>query len=73
MAAILSAALMLEHLGHSEAAQAVEEAVAESLREGSTTLDLGGGLTTAEVGDAVVLGLGRIAAGRQPAPAAPAR
>ena len=39
------------HLGHGEAARAVEEAVAESLRRDRTTADLGGSLTTSEVGD----------------------
>ncbi len=51
VAAVLSAALMLEALGHAEAAQAVEAAVARSLADGRTTRDLGGSLTTAEVGD----------------------
>ncbi len=49
--AVLSAVLMLETLGHEEAARGVEEAVARSLREGRTTRDLGGSLATAEVGD----------------------
>jgi 3-isopropylmalate dehydrogenase len=49
--AVLSAALMLETLGHGEAAAEVERAVAQSLREGRTTPDLGGTLTTSEVGD----------------------
>jgi 3-isopropylmalate dehydrogenase len=48
---ILSAALMLDTLGHAEAARAIEEAVAASLRAGETTPDLGGQLTTSEVGD----------------------
>ncbi len=51
MAAVVSAALMLEDLGHREAAQAVEEAVVRCIRKGETTADLGGALTTAEVGD----------------------
>ena len=49
--AVLSAALMLEHLGHVEAAAAVEEAVAQALKRGDTTFDLGGSLSTSEVGD----------------------
>ncbi|HEX5760106.1 MAG TPA: 3-isopropylmalate dehydrogenase [Thermoanaerobaculia bacterium] len=49
--AVLSAALMLETLGHAEAAAEVERAVAQSLREGRTTADLGGTLTTSQVGD----------------------
>ena len=53
MAMILTAGMMLENLGHSEAAEAVEAAVVRALREGSTTADLGGSLTTTEVGDAI--------------------
>jgi len=52
--AILSAALMLEDLGHAEAAAEVEAAVAESLRQGQTSVDLGGALKTHEVGDWIV-------------------
>jgi len=49
--AILSAALMLDYLGHAGAAQAVEEAVARSLRDRQTTPDLEGSMTTSQVGD----------------------
>ncbi|PYQ59601.1 MAG: 3-isopropylmalate dehydrogenase [Acidobacteria bacterium] len=49
--AVLSAAMMLDYLGHREAVQAVEAAVARSMREGQTTPDLGGSLTTSQVGD----------------------
>ena len=49
--AVLSAGLMLETLGHDEAAAAIETAVRELLREGRTTVDVGGTLTTSEVGD----------------------
>ena len=49
--AVLSAALMLETLGHDEAAAAIETAVRELLREGRTTVDVGGTLTTSQVGD----------------------
>jgi len=51
--AILSLALMLDYLGHAEAAAEIERTVAQSLREGQTTPDLGGSLTTAQVGDLV--------------------
>ncbi|HEX6487920.1 MAG TPA: isocitrate/isopropylmalate dehydrogenase family protein [Candidatus Dormibacteraeota bacterium] len=51
--AILSGAMMLEHLGLKDAANAVEAAVRESIREGECTRDLGGSLTTSEAGDAV--------------------
>ena len=49
--AVLSAALMLDSLGHGEAAAAVEEAVRQTLVEGKTTADLGGALRTDQVGD----------------------
>ena len=51
MAAILSVSLLLEELGHAEAAAGVESAVVEALRTGVTTQDIGGRHTTAEVGD----------------------
>jgi len=51
VAAVLSAALLLDHLGHGGAAAAVEAAVAASLCAGFTTPDLGGSRGTAEVGD----------------------
>jgi 3-isopropylmalate dehydrogenase len=51
--AILSAALMLEYLGHAEAASAVERAVRESVAAGETTRDLGGSLSTTEAGEKI--------------------
>lgn len=51
MAAVLSVSLMLRDLGHEEAARAVEAAVERAVRAGATTADLGGKLTTTEVGD----------------------
>jgi tartrate dehydrogenase/decarboxylase/D-malate dehydrogenase len=55
LATILSAAMMLGHLGASEAAQQVERAVADVLADGRTrTPDLGGHSTTAEVTDALL-------------------
>ena len=51
--AILSAGLMLEYLGHAEAAGAVERAVRECVAAGETTRDLGGGLSTPEAGERV--------------------
>jgi len=53
LGAILSMALMLEDLGHLEAAQEVERAVTGALRAGETTVDLGGTLKTHEVGDRI--------------------
>lgn len=55
LAAILSAALMLEHLDQAAAADLIRQAVAELLRSrGPRTPDLGGQATTDQVGDAIV-------------------
>ena len=51
--AILSTALMLEYLGHAEAAAAVERAVREAIAEGHATRDLGGSLSTREAGEKI--------------------
>jgi 3-isopropylmalate dehydrogenase len=51
MAAVLSAAMMLEDHGAAAAAALVEEAVDTALHEGMTTPDLGGSSSTSEVGD----------------------
>jgi 3-isopropylmalate dehydrogenase len=51
--AILSAGLMLEYLGHAEAAGAIERAVREALAAGETTRDLGGALSTPEAGERI--------------------
>jgi 3-isopropylmalate dehydrogenase len=51
--AILSTALMLEYLGHAEAAAAVETAVRECIGAGETTRDLGGPLSTPEAGEKI--------------------
>ena len=51
--AILTAGLLLEHLGHAVEAAAIERAVGRSLREGRATADVGGSLSTSAVGDAV--------------------
>jgi 3-isopropylmalate dehydrogenase len=53
MGAILSAALMLDDLGHFAAANEIESAVAAAIRAGTTTRDLGGSMSTSEVGDAI--------------------
>jgi 3-isopropylmalate dehydrogenase len=52
--AILSAGMMVEHLGHHEMAVAIEGAVSSAIRAGECTRDLGGSLSTSEAGDAVV-------------------
>jgi tartrate dehydrogenase/decarboxylase/D-malate dehydrogenase len=55
LAAILSAAMMLEHLEQAQAARSVEGAVAAVLAEGKVrTPDLGGGSSTLEVAEAVI-------------------
>ena len=51
MAAILSAAMMLEFLGHANEARQIETAVAEAVRQEITTPDLGGNQGTRAVGD----------------------
>ena len=50
---ILTAAMMLEYLGHDAASRAVEKAVAEAVNAKETTRDLGGGLSTEESGAAI--------------------
>jgi 3-isopropylmalate dehydrogenase len=62
--AILSATLMLDYLGHSEAAKVIDEAVSRSFREGQTTPDLGGSLTTSQVGDLIARAASRPVAAR---------
>ncbi len=51
--AILTAALLLEHLGRLEEARRVEGAVVACIRTGRTAQELGGRMGTREVGDAV--------------------
>lgn len=51
--AILSAALMLETLGHPQAAEALDAAVLAAIRAGETTVDVGGTMTTSEVGSGI--------------------
>jgi tartrate dehydrogenase/decarboxylase/D-malate dehydrogenase len=58
LAAILSAGLLLDHLGLTASAAAVRSAVAKVLATGSVrTPDLGGRATTTQMGDAVVAAL----------------
>lgn len=52
--AILTAAMMLEYLGHAEAGAAIETAVRECLANQETTRDLSGALTTEEMGEAII-------------------
>ncbi len=53
IAAILSAAMMLEHLGHAGSAERIERAVVKAVMENVVTEDLGGRYGTREVGDFV--------------------
>ncbi len=54
IAAILTAAMMLEELGEPDAARSIRDAVADLVREGEVlTPDVGGSATTQEVGSAV--------------------
>jgi tartrate dehydrogenase/decarboxylase/D-malate dehydrogenase len=56
---IWSGAMMLEHLGHLDAAKAIEEAIETVLAEPSLhTPDMGGKATTAELGGAIAEALG---------------
>ena len=51
--AILTAGLMLEHLGYAKEGAVIENAVKQAVRDDKTTQDLGGKLGTKETGDAV--------------------
>ncbi len=51
LAAILAAGMMLDHLGWTDEAAAIQAAVRASVRENQTTRDLGGALGTREAGD----------------------
>jgi 3-isopropylmalate dehydrogenase len=52
--AILSGAMMVRHLGNPEMAGAIEGAVESAIRARECTRDIGGELSTAQAGDAVV-------------------
>ena len=59
IAQIWTGAMMLDHLGHTEAARSIEAAIARVLREGRIkTPDLGGDATTEAMGRALVDALG---------------
>src|SRR5579864_3039036 len=51
MGAMLTAAMMLAHLGFADAAARIESAVLEAVRQKKTTQDVGGSLGTKEVGE----------------------
>ncbi len=54
LAAILTAGMLLGHLGRTEDEQRIDAAVRRAVQEGATTPDLGGSLGTEQVGDRVV-------------------
>ncbi|HME81111.1 MAG TPA: tartrate dehydrogenase [Candidatus Eremiobacteraceae bacterium] len=54
---IWSGAMMLEHLGHADAADAVMKAIEAVLRDGPRTRDVGGRASTDEVGKAIAAAL----------------
>jgi 3-isopropylmalate dehydrogenase len=51
MGAILSAAMMLEHLGFAAEAKRTEDAVAAAVKEKKLTSDVGGTMGTRELGE----------------------
>ncbi|MFW2830713.1 3-isopropylmalate dehydrogenase [Sphingomonas sp. ID0503] len=58
LATILSAAMMLRYsLGQADVADRIEAAVAKALARGARSADLGGAMTTAQMGQAVLAGL----------------
>lgn len=62
LATILAGQMMLQELGEQKAADLIEEAVVEILKEGKVrTYDLGGDSSTSDVGDAVAEKIGQIA------------
>ena len=57
---IWAGSMMLEHLGHGQAAAAIMRAIETVLAEGPRTPDMGGNATTSEVGKAVASAVGAI-------------
>lgn len=64
---IWSGAMMLEHLGQVDAAQAIMTAIEEVMLGGPRTPDMGGSASTAEVGDAIATAIRAPALVEQPA------
>jgi len=58
VAAVLSAAMMLEHLGEADVAAQLRSSVEKTLLSGQGTPDLGGDLTTSQMGDLLIANLG---------------
>jgi 3-isopropylmalate dehydrogenase len=65
IAAIRCAALLLDHLGHTGAAELVDAAVDRSIAGGHTTPDMGGHLSTAEAGEWILQQLDAAHAARE--------
>lgn len=53
VAAILTAAMLLDYLDYKDAAAVIEQAVEAAVRAGETTTDIGGTLSTTEAGEAI--------------------
>jgi len=53
VAAILTAAMLLDYLGYKDAAAAIEQAVEAAVRARETTSDIGGKLSTMQAGEAI--------------------
>jgi 3-isopropylmalate dehydrogenase len=58
MGAILTAAMLLAHLGFADAAAKIEAVVLEAIRQRKTTQDIGGSLGTKEVGEWITKQIG---------------
>jgi tartrate dehydrogenase/decarboxylase/D-malate dehydrogenase len=54
VAAVLSAAMMLDHLDETEPASEIRRAVEKTLLSGQGTPDLGGDLSTSQMGDLLI-------------------
>ena len=59
MGAILTTAMMFEHLGLAAEAQKINAAVAEAVRQNKTTQDVGGTMGTREVGEWIAAAVAR--------------
>ena len=61
MAQILTAAMMVRHLGHDKLATEIEKSVLKVLSDGEiVTPDLGGDASTSEVGNAIINNLDKM-------------
>ena len=54
LAAISTVAMMMDYLGRSEAATAIDRAVQQAVNESQVTADIGGKFGTRECGDYIV-------------------